>query len=156
MNTTETDNTLLNSLESKGQVELLNDIDRLRSQGLSHFDVSLPQIIVCGDQSSGKSSVLEALSRVQFPTKDELCTRFATEVVLRKAAVEYACVNIIPGKSCNDEERKRLSNSSPPTRLWNSSRIWSTQHRLRSFHRNPVPLATTCYVLRYLVRIYPN
>ena len=114
MTTTEIDHTLLNSLESKGQVELLNDIDRLRSQGLSHFEVSLPQIIVCGDQSSGKSSVLEALSRVQFPTKDELCTRFATEVVLRKAATEYACVTIIPGKSCNDEERKRLSNFKVP------------------------------------------
>ena len=108
MTTTETDNTLLNSLESRGQVELLNDIDLLRSQGLGHFEVSLPQIIVCGDQSSGKSSVLEALSRVQFPTKDELCTRFATEVVLRKAATEHARVTIIPGKSCDDEERNRL------------------------------------------------
>ena len=44
----ETSNALLSSLESKGQVELLNDIDRLRSQGLGHFEVSLPQIIgVC-------------------------------------------------------------------------------------------------------------
>lgn len=38
----------------------------------------------CGDQSSGKSSCLEAISGVPFPRKDTLCTRFATEVVLRK------------------------------------------------------------------------
>ena len=39
---------------------------------------------MCGDQSSGKSSVLAAVSGVSFPKKDNLCTRFATEVVLRR------------------------------------------------------------------------
>ncbi|PQE33788.1 dynamin family protein [Rutstroemia sp. NJR-2017a WRK4] len=51
----------LNGLCSKDQLELLDSIDCLRSQGISHY-VSLPQIIMCGDQSSGKSSVLEAIS----------------------------------------------------------------------------------------------
>ncbi|KAI5460866.1 P-loop containing nucleoside triphosphate hydrolase protein [Mariannaea sp. PMI_226] len=46
--------------------------------------VNLPQIIVVGDQSSGKSSVLEAISHVRFPVKGGLCTRFATELVLRQ------------------------------------------------------------------------
>ena len=114
VDTMETNNTLLSSLESKGQVELLNDIDQLRSQGLGHFEVSLPQIIVCGDQSSGKSSVLEALSRVQFPTKDELCTRFATEVILRKAPTARASVAIIPGISRSDGERQRLLSFKSP------------------------------------------
>ncbi len=45
----------------------------------------LPQIIVCGDQSSGKSSVLEAISGISFPTKDNLCTRFAIELILRRS-----------------------------------------------------------------------
>ncbi|RYC63859.1 hypothetical protein CHU98_g2351 [Xylaria longipes] len=47
--------------------------------------VNLPQIIVVGDQSSGKSSVLEAISGVRFPTKGDVCTRFATELVIRCA-----------------------------------------------------------------------
>ena len=123
-NMTETSNTLLGSLESKGQVELLNDIDQLRSQGVGHFEVSLPQIIVCGDQSAGKSSVLEALSRVQFPTKDELCTRFATEVILRKAPTTRASVAIIPGISRTDGERQRLlSFNSPHSTLVNFSAL---------------------------------
>jgi len=61
---------------------LLDAIDSLRKHGVGRL-VDLPQIIVVGDQSSGKSSVLEAISRVRFPVKDGLCTRFATELVLR-------------------------------------------------------------------------
>ena len=37
-----------------------------------------PQIAVCGNQFSGKSSVLEALTEVPFPRSDNFCTRFAT------------------------------------------------------------------------------
>jgi GTP-binding protein EngB required for normal cell division len=48
--------------------------------------INLPQIIVVGDQSSGKSSVLEAIPGVQFPVDGSLCTRFATELILRRAA----------------------------------------------------------------------
>jgi len=69
--------------QSKDHRDLLDILDRLRSQGLSRF-VDLPQIIVCGDQSSGKSSVLEAISGMSFPAKDNLCTRFATELILRR------------------------------------------------------------------------
>jgi GTP-binding protein EngB required for normal cell division len=45
---------------------IIDLIDRLRFLGVDQ-DVSLPSIVVVGDQSSGKSSVLEALSGVQLP-----------------------------------------------------------------------------------------
>ncbi|KAF4763328.1 hypothetical protein HAV15_000792 [Penicillium sp. str.  len=60
------------------QSELLDKIDELRAIGVGGL-VELPQIIVCGNQSSGKSSVLEAISRVRFPPKSNICTRFATK-----------------------------------------------------------------------------
>lgn len=97
-------------LHSQGGQDVLDIIDSLRSQGISqHIDI--PQIIVCGDQSSGKSSVLEAISGLAFPTKDALCTRFATELVLRRSTGHTQTelkVSIIAGNDRSVDERKRL------------------------------------------------
>ncbi|KIW57083.1 hypothetical protein PV05_05684 [Exophiala xenobiotica] len=65
--------------QSPERLELLNDIDRFRQHGLAN----LPQIVVCGDTSSGKSSVLGAISGIGFPVSSTICTRFATEIALR-------------------------------------------------------------------------
>lgn len=97
----------MEQLQSR-QSQLLDTIDELRSIGAGGL-VELPQIIVCGNQSSGKSSVLEAISRVRFPTKSDACTRFATEVILRRSFQSRIKVSIKPGPSkSNKEERKRL------------------------------------------------
>ncbi|KAK3399806.1 P-loop containing nucleoside triphosphate hydrolase protein [Sordaria brevicollis] len=98
----------LSKLCSKDQQELLDAIDRLRLEGINNY-VSLPQIIVCGDQSSGKSSVLEAISGVAFPIKANLCTRFPTEVVLRRTLDISAHVSIVPNEDATAAERKALS-----------------------------------------------
>ncbi|TRX88984.1 hypothetical protein FHL15_010106 [Xylaria flabelliformis] len=98
----------LAGLCSEDQLELLDSVDRLRLQGLDHY-VSLPQIIVCGDQSSGKSSVLEAISGVPFPVKSNLCTRFPTELVLRRTARIGVTVSIVPHSSLGLSEQSRLA-----------------------------------------------
>ncbi|KAI1495438.1 P-loop containing nucleoside triphosphate hydrolase protein [Biscogniauxia marginata] len=98
----------LSGLCSGDQLELLDSVDRLRLQGIDHY-ISLPQIIVCGDQSSGKSSVLEAISGVPFPVKSNTCTRFPTEVVLRRAKQTNVTVSIVPHKSLGLSEQSRLS-----------------------------------------------
>ena len=70
--------------------------------------ISLPQIIVCGDQSSGKSSVLEAISGVGFPVKSNLCTRFPTELVLRKHLHVGVRVSIVPHQTRSDVGQRLL------------------------------------------------
>jgi GTPase SAR1 family protein len=69
----------LQALQSADQRKVMDIVDKLRRTGLSGV-VELPQLIVCGDQSSGKSSVLEAITEIPFPRKENLCTRFATEL----------------------------------------------------------------------------
>ncbi|KAI1827327.1 dynamin family protein [Xylaria intraflava] len=98
----------LRGLCSEEQLELVDAIDRLRLQGLDDY-VSLPQIIVCGDQSSGKSSVLEAISGVPFPVKSNLCTRFPTELVLRRTSKIGVTVSIVPHSSSGLSEQSRLA-----------------------------------------------
>jgi GTP-binding protein EngB required for normal cell division len=95
------------SLASGEHEELLNLIDSLRSQGVGRF-IALPELIVTGDQSSGKSSVLEALSGLSFPAKEQLCTRFATEVILRRSEEHTTQITIIGHDTKSAAEQKAL------------------------------------------------
>ncbi|GKT96974.1 dynamin family protein [Colletotrichum tofieldiae] len=62
------DSTALDELNSVETRTLFDTADKLSSLGVGRI-VNLPQIIVVGDQSSGKSSVLEAISHVHFPVQ---------------------------------------------------------------------------------------
>ena len=52
--------------------------------------------MVCGEQSAGKSSVLEALTEIRFPRNDNLYTRFATEIILHRASSKSLTIKVIP------------------------------------------------------------
>ncbi|XP_072556636.1 interferon-induced GTP-binding protein Mx2-like isoform X2 [Paramormyrops kingsleyae] len=58
-------------------------IDSLRSLGVEQ-DLALPAIAVIGDQSSGKSSVLEALSGVALPRGSGIVTRCPLELKMKR------------------------------------------------------------------------
>ncbi|KAJ1570031.1 hypothetical protein HK096_005149, partial [Nowakowskiella sp. JEL0078] len=61
----------------------LDLIDRLREIGLQR-DIDIPQIAAVGDQSSGKSSLLEAISGIPFPRGTGTVTRCATELRMKQ------------------------------------------------------------------------
>ncbi|KAI9925789.1 hypothetical protein MW887_005595 [Aspergillus wentii] len=95
--------------------ELLDVIDELRTLGFGRL-VKPPQLIVCGNRSSGKSSVLEAISRVRFPIERNSCTCFPTEVILRRSPSSRVKVSIEPSKSrSDDQEIQRLREFSSDT-----------------------------------------
>jgi GTP-binding protein EngB required for normal cell division len=74
--------------------------------------------VVVGDQSSGKSSVLEAITELPFPTSSIRCTRFATQIKLRHAPENSLRMSIIPDSKRSPQERQRLSqfpSTFPPT-----------------------------------------
>ncbi|KAL4782886.1 P-loop containing nucleoside triphosphate hydrolase protein [Aspergillus varians] len=93
------------NLHNEKRARLLETIDKLRELGVSE-SVSLPQLVVVGDQSSGKSSLLEGLTGISFPVASDLCTRFATQIVLRRAPSHEAKarITIIPGPSSKLDE----------------------------------------------------
>jgi hypothetical protein len=112
----------VDQFDNERRVRILGVIDRLRELGVSE-NVSLPQVrwhlrywyfseadavklVVVGDQSSGKSSLLEGLTGISFPVASDLCTRFATQIVLRRAPEDAAGVKIriIPGPSAQADE----------------------------------------------------
>lgn len=97
----------LESLQNSDARKILDVVDNLRKAGLGSI-LQLPQIVVCGDQSSGKSSVLEAITGIPFPRKENLCTRSATQIVMRRARVESVSVKIIPDKLRTEHEREQL------------------------------------------------
>ncbi|KAL4809874.1 P-loop containing nucleoside triphosphate hydrolase protein [Aspergillus unguis] len=92
-------------LHNEKRARILEVIDKLRELGVSD-SVSLPQLVVVGDQSSGKSSLLEGLTGLSFPVAGDLCTRFATQIVLRRTSAEEsgAKITIIPGPTSKLDE----------------------------------------------------
>lgn len=83
---------------------MLVKIDSLRACGCGDY-IDLPQIVVVGDQSSGKSSVLEGLIRMPLPRDSGLCTRFATQIVFRREPDTRISASIIPDGASSPEHR---------------------------------------------------
>jgi len=97
----------MQDLIDERQVALFDALNQLSSLKVAS-DIEIPQLIVVGDQSSGKSSVLEAIARFHFPVHERLCTRFPTKLILRRSAEERTHLSIDPGASRMEEEKKRL------------------------------------------------
>ncbi|RLW07577.1 hypothetical protein DV515_00003512 [Chloebia gouldiae] len=76
------EHTLYNKYEEKIR-PCIDLVDNLRALGIEK-ELSLPAIAVIGDQSSGKSSVLEALSGVALPRGNGIVTRCPLELKLKR------------------------------------------------------------------------
>ncbi|XWX00709.1 hypothetical protein V2A60_008730 [Cordyceps javanica] len=101
----------IQDMDNPERLRYFQVIDDLRGFGINE-DLPLPQIVVVGDQSSGKSSLLEGITGLSFPIASDLCTRFATQIVLRRIPGEKTTVKatIVPGPSSLDdgEQKARL------------------------------------------------
>ncbi|KZL86160.1 dynamin family protein [Colletotrichum incanum] len=91
-----------------GNRNLLDKIDKSRELGISK-QVALPQLVVIGDQSSGKSSVLESLTGYYFPRSVDLCTRHATEIICRRETTTSIVVTIQPFEATPERAERAKS-----------------------------------------------
>lgn len=62
-----------------------------------------------GDQSSGKSSVLESLTGFSFPRAAGLCTRYATQITYCREPESSIHISIIPRPDAGDALKERLA-----------------------------------------------
>lgn len=107
MSSGQSDSTILDQLQSAEQHELMNAINLLRGQQLTK-DLALPQLIVRGNQSSGKSSVVETIARVSFPSGDGTTTRFASDLILQRGDDTGRAASVVPSANASDEEKDHL------------------------------------------------
>jgi ABC-type sulfate/molybdate transport systems ATPase subunit len=68
------DNTSIPALQSAQSIKRLRQISALRAGGISE-KINLPQLVVGGDQSAGKSSVLEGITGIPFPREGTCFTK---------------------------------------------------------------------------------
>ncbi|ATY65794.1 interferon-induced GTP-binding Mx2 [Cordyceps militaris] len=85
----------------------LRKIDLLRDKNIGKY-FPIPQLVAVGDQSSGKSSLLESLTGIPFPRGQELCTRYATQITHRRESESFITVSIIPGPGASANEKATL------------------------------------------------
>lgn len=69
---------------------LLDLINRLRNTGVQS-DIELPMIAVIGNQSAGKSSLIESISGITLPRSSGTCTRCPTECRLTHSDTPWTC-----------------------------------------------------------------
>lgn len=66
------------------------------------------KLVVVGDQSSGKSSVLESLTGFSFPRDTGLCTRYATQITCRRESQKSISISIIPSPTADAARKEKL------------------------------------------------
>ncbi|KAM6485696.1 P-loop containing nucleoside triphosphate hydrolase protein [Trichoderma sp. SZMC 28011] len=81
----------VSDLFGQEESKLLKELRRL-SKLSDERKIEAPSLIVVGDQNSGKSSVLEALTRFRFPVSDGVCTTFPIRLVLQRSAADETYV----------------------------------------------------------------
>jgi GTP-binding protein EngB required for normal cell division len=75
------------TFDMKGLIKKIQD---LRNLGIEDSNIALPKICVVGDQSTGKSSLIEAISEIKVPRSEGTCTRCPLEINLAQSDVEQS------------------------------------------------------------------
>ena len=94
---------------SQEQAELSDIIDKLRQANLDG-NFGVPHIVVCGDQSSGKSSVLQSISHLPFGVSTFMITSFPIEMNLRHAQKSSFSIELHPDEDRDLQQQLHIRN----------------------------------------------
>ena len=85
-------------LMAQNMKTLMGKIQDLQHLGIEDSKIALPRICVIGDQSTGKSSLIEAMSEIKVPRSAGTCTRCPLEINLSETEDKWSCKVILTRK----------------------------------------------------------
>ncbi|KAB8262777.1 P-loop containing nucleoside triphosphate hydrolase protein [Aspergillus pseudonomiae] len=100
---------------------LVRKIQDLRHIGIEDNRIALPKICVIGDQSTGKSSLIEGMSEIKVPRSAGTCTRCPMEINLSESepGQPWACQIYLSRRYMYDGSRKfRTPRKAQPLGPW--------------------------------------
>lgn len=94
---------------------LVKKIQELRHLGIEDNKIALPKICVVGDQSTGKSSLIEGMSEIKVPRSAGTCTRCPMEINLSESNEPWRCkISLSRSHSyCESLSLKKISKAKP-------------------------------------------
>ena len=103
----------------QGLKDINDALSELQARGIQHV-ASLPELVLVGDQSSGKSSLMSAIAGLSLPRSSGTCTRCPIHIRVSRAD-EWSCRVFLkedyefrpPGHSLTDRDVTNL-NKFPP------------------------------------------
>lgn len=103
------------SLQIVGQrVNLLVDaIEELRKLGLREIDTELPELVLVGDQSAGKSSLMGAIAEINLPKNSGMCTRCPANIKTAPADTWTCTVSLHEYYKYTNDTRRTPTKAQP-------------------------------------------
>ncbi|KAJ5773178.1 hypothetical protein N7457_008074 [Penicillium paradoxum] len=103
------------TLSMKNLVKKIQDLSHL---GIEDSKITLPKICVVGDQSTGKSSLIEGISEIKVPRSEGTCTRCPLEINLTESDEGWKCVIHLSRRYIFDPKRVTAPKKSQPLGPW--------------------------------------
>lgn len=99
---------------------LVKKIQELRHLGIEDSNIALPKICVVGDQSTGKSSLIEGISDIKLPRSAGTCTRCPMEINLSESGpgTSWTCRVSLTRKYMYDSARRVPRNNKRSLGPW--------------------------------------
>ncbi|OQE47152.1 hypothetical protein PENCOP_c001G07235 [Penicillium coprophilum] len=134
--------------DMKNLVKKIQDLSHL---GIEDSKIMLPKICVVGDQSTGKSSLIEGISEIKVPRSEGTCTRCPLEINLSESDENWKCVIHLSRRYIFDtSKRVKIPKKSEPLGPWLALGGQDDEHFVTLDNKQEVKKAILCAQLAIL------
>jgi hypothetical protein len=135
---------------TKDMKNLVKKIQDLSHLGIEDSKIMLPKICVVGDQSTGKSSLIEGISAIEVPRAEGTCTRCPLEINLAESNDSWKCVIHLSRRYIFDPKRVKAPKKSDPLGPWSALGGQDDEYFATLFNKSQIAKAIWCGQLAIL------